>query len=328
MGGDNAPEAILQGAMLASAADGPWKLDPARILLVGDQAVIGAFLSKHGAAGRFAVQHAGQVIGMAESPATALRAKPDSSISVCIKVVKTHDAGAIVSMGNTGAVVGAATLGLGTLEGVKRPGIAVTLNLTGTPVTILDMGAQVAPKPQHLLQYGLMGAIYSRDCLGVAKPRVGLLNIGEEASKGTDLLKETYPLLAASGLDFVGNVESSGLFKGLADVIVTDGFTGNIVLKLMEEFSGFILKLVLTELKAHSVQWGPEALGKIKQHIDYAEYGGALLLGVDGIVVKGHGRSDAQAVANALMQASKAVDSDVNKHIVQGLSGLAAAGDA
>ncbi len=328
MGGDNAPDALLQGALQASSADGPWKLDPKRILLVGDQAVIEAFLDKHGAAGRFAIQHASQVIGMAESPATALRAKPDSSISVCIKAVKTQAAGAIVSMGNTGAVVGAATLGLGTLEGVKRPGIAVTLNLTGTPVTILDMGAQVAPKPQHLLQYGLMGAIYSRDCLGVAKPRVGLLNIGEEASKGTELLKETYPLLAASGLDFVGNVESSGLFKGLADVIVTDGFTGNIVLKLMEEFSGFILKLVLGELKAHSVQWAPEALGKIKKHIDYAEYGGALLLGVDGIVVKGHGRSDALAVSNALLQALKALDSDVNKHIVQGLAGTAAVGDA
>ena len=204
----------------------------------------------------------------------------------------------------------------------------MTLNLTGTPVTSLDVGAQVAPKPQHLLQYGLMGAIYSRDCLGVTSPRVGLLNIGEEASKGTELLKETYPLLATSGLDFVGNVESSGLFKGLADVIVTDGFTGNIVLKLMEEFSGFILKLVLTELKAHSVQWAPEALGKIKRNIDYAEYGGALLLGVDGIVVKGHGRSDSQAVANALMQARKALDSDVNKHIVQGLAATAAAGEA
>jgi glycerol-3-phosphate acyltransferase PlsX len=328
MGGDQAPDALLQGALQAVAPDGPWRLPAERILLVGDTAVIEPFLELHGAKGRFAVQHASETIGMAESPATALRAKPDSSINVCVKSVKAGAAGAIVSMGNTGAVVGAATLGLGTLEGVKRPGIAVTLKLTENSVTILDMGAHIAPKAQHLVQFGLMGAVYARDCIGVAKPRVGLLNIGEEASKGTDLLKEAYPLLAASGLDFVGNVESSGLFKGKADVIVTDGFTGNVVLKLMEEFSGFILKLMLSELKAHSVQWAPEALGKIKKHIDYAEYGGALLLGVQGIVVKGHGRSDANAVSNALVQALRALDTDVNKHIVQGLAEAASVGDA
>ena len=328
MGGDHAPEALLQGALQSVAADGPWKLPAERILLVGDQKVIEAFLERHGARGRFAIQHASEVIGMAESPATALRAKPDASINVCVKAVRTGAAGAIVSMGNTGAVVGASTLGLGTLEGVKRPGIAVTLKLTQNPITILDMGAQVAPKPQHLVQYGMMGAIYARDCLGIAKPRVGLLNIGEEASKGTDLLKETYPLLASSGLEFVGNVESSGLFKGVADVIVTDGFTGNVVLKLMEEFSGFILKLVLSELKAHSVQWAPEALGHIKKNIDYAEYGGALLLGVQGIVVKGHGRSDANAVSNALVQALRALDSGINRHIVQGLAEAAPIADA
>ncbi|MBK8178862.1 MAG: phosphate acyltransferase PlsX [Planctomycetes bacterium] len=320
MGGDNAPLAVLQGALQAVAEDGPWKLPAGRVLLVGDQAVIHAFLDAHGARERFLVQHASEVIGMAESPATALRAKPDASINVCVKAVKSGAAGAIVSMGNTGAVVGASTLGLGTLAGVKRPGIAVTLKLTQHPITILDMGAHIAPKAQHLVQYGLMGAVYARDCLGIANPRVGLLNIGEEASKGTDLLKEAYPLLAASKFDFVGNVESSGLFKGVADVIVTDGFTGNVVLKLMEEFSGFILKLVLGELKAHSVQWGPEALGKIKKHIDYAEYGGALLLGVQGIVVKGHGRSDANAVSNALVQALRALDAGVNQHIVQGLA--------
>ncbi len=320
MGGDHAPEALLTGALQAIAPEGKWKLAAERILLVGDKALIEAFLQERGSAGRFAVQHASQSIGMAESPATALRAKPDSSIAGCIGAVKTGAAGAIVSMGNTGAVVGAATLGLGTLEGVKRPGIAVTLNLTGTPMTIIDMGAHLSPKPQHLLQFGWMGSIYARDCLGIPKPRVGLLNIGEEESKGTDLLKETYPLLKSSGLHFVGNVESSGLFKGLADVIVTDGFTGNVVLKLMEEFSGFILKLVLSELKSHAVQWAPEALGKIKKHIDYSEYGGALLLGVNGVVVKGHGRSDANAVSNALVQALRAMDSEVNKHIVQGLA--------
>jgi glycerol-3-phosphate acyltransferase PlsX len=319
MGGDNAPEAILQGALLATSPEGKLKLPAERVLLVGNQPVIEAFLQAHGAAGRFAIQHASEVIGMAESPAVALKAKRDSSIGGCVKAVLSSKAGAIVSMGNTGAVVGAATLGLGALEGIKRPAIAVTLELTGHPVTMLDMGANIAPKAQHLVQNALMGAIYSRDCLGVAQPRVGLLNIGEEETKGTELLKETYPLLRASKFNFVGNVESGDLFKGNADVIVTDGFTGNVVLKLMEEFAGFILKLMLTELKKHSVQWAPEALGSIRKHIDYAEYGGALLLGVNGIVVKGHGRSDATAVANALGQAQRALDAEVNKHIVQGL---------
>jgi phosphate acyltransferase len=283
--------------------------------------VIESFLRRHGALGSFAIQHASETIGMAESPATALRAKPDSSINGCVKAVKTGKAGAIVSMGNTGAVVAAATLGLGTLEGVRRPAIAVTLELTGRPVTILDMGANIAPKAAHLLQNAWMGSLYAMHGLGVANPRVGLLNIGEEATKGTDLLKEVHPMLAASGLNFVGNVESSDLFKGGADVIVTDGFTGNVVLKLMEEFAGFILELMLGELKAHAVQWAPEALAHIRKHIDYAEYGGALLLGVQGIVVKGHGRSDANAVANALVQAQRALDNDVNQHIVTGLAG-------
>ena len=328
MGGDNAPEATLDGVLKATSPQGTLKLAPERILLVGDQAVIEAYLRRHDAHGRFAIQHASEVIGMAESPSSALKSKRDSSISVCVKAVQSGAAGAIVSMGNTGAVVGAATLGLGTLEGVKRPAIAVTLELTGRPVTILDMGANIAPKALHMLQYATMGSIYARDCLGVDSPRVGLLNIGEEASKGTELLKEVHPLLAASGLNFVGNIESSGFFKSQADVIVTDGFTGNVVLKLIEEFAGFILNLMLGELKAHSVQWAPEALGKIKKHIDYAEYGGALLLGVQGVVVKGHGRSDAAAVANALGQAQRALDADVNKHIVQGLAGTAAVGEA
>lgn len=328
MGGDNAPEAILEGALQATSPQGTLKLPADRILLVGDQAVIEAYLREHGSAGRFAIQHASEVIGMAESPSSALKSKRDSSIAVCVKAVQSGAAGAIVSMGNTGAVVGAATLGLGTLEGVKRPAIAVTLELTGRPVTILDMGANIAPKALHLVQYATMGSIYARDCLGVASPRVGLLNIGEEASKGTELLKEVHPLLAASGLNFVGNVESSGFFKGNSDVVVTDGFTGNVVLKLIEEFAGFILNLMLGELKAHSVQWAPEALRKIKKHIDYAEYGGALLLGVQGIVVKGHGRSDARAVANAVALAQRALDADVNAHIVQGFAGGVAGGDA
>ncbi|MCC7013777.1 MAG: phosphate acyltransferase PlsX [Planctomycetes bacterium] len=321
MGGDNAPEATLRGALLACAPDNPRALAPERILLVGESDAIRHKLTELGSTLEFPIQHASQVIGMAESPALALRAKPDSSIAVCVGAVKKGAAGGLVSMGNTGAVVGAATIGLGTLEGVRRPAIAVTLSLTGQPVTFLDMGANREAKPQDLLQFASMGAVYMRDCLGVAEPRVGLLNIGSEPSKGTELLKEAYPLLAAAGarLNFVGNVEGNTIFGSVADVVVTDGFTGNVVLKLLEGFSGFMLQLVMAELKAHQVAWSKEALSNVKRRVDYAEYGGALLLGVNGVVVKGHGRSDAVAVANALAVAARTVDSNVNQHIIEGL---------
>jgi len=321
MGGDLAPDATLGGALQLCRADSDRKLPPERILLVGDEALIRSRLAELGGDPGFAIQHASEVIGMAESPAAALRSKPDSSISVCVGAVKRGAAGAVVSMGNTGAVVGACTLGLGTLEGVRRPAIAVTLSLTGRPVTLLDMGANAAAKPQDLVQFAAMGSVYARDCLGVAEPRVGVLNIGSEPSKGTDLLKEAHQLLAsgAARLNFVGNVEGNDIFHSAADVVVTDGFTGNVVLKLLEGFAGFMLQLLLTELRAHQASWTQEALGKVKRQIDYAEYGGALLLGVNGVVIKGHGRSDANAVANALHVAARALDADVNSHIVAGL---------
>lgn len=319
MGGDHAPASTLDGLLAACEPGGRQALDPDRVLLVGERDTIAGHLEARGHAGRFEIAHASEVIGMAESPAVALRGKPDSSIAVGVGLVRAARAGAFVSMGNTGAVVGASTLGLKTLEGVKRPAIAVTLNLTGRPVTLLDMGANIASKPADLAQNALMGSVYSRDCLGVANPRVALLNIGEEPGKGTELLKEAYPLLQQAPVNFVGNIEGHDLFGDAADVVVTDGFTGNVVLKLLESFSMFMLGLVLKELRAHQVQWAPEALKHIKTKIDYAEYGGALLLGVRGIVVKGHGRSDAAAVANALGQAARALDARVNEHIVKGL---------
>ncbi len=319
MGGDEAPGAILRGAMRACSPLGGLRIAPERLLLVGDQERIGSFLDAHGGNPGFAIRHASQVVGMGEAAAVALRTKPDSSISACVEAVKRNDAGAVVSMGNTGAVVAASTVGLGTLEGVRRPGIAVTLDLTGNPVTILDMGANIAPKPAHLLQYAVMGSTYVRDCLGKKEPRVGLLNIGSEAGKGTDLLKEAHGLMTASQLAFVGNIEGGDIFKDSVEVVVTDGFTGNVILKLLEDFAGFLLQLVMKELVAHDAAWGVDALGKVRKNIDYAEYGGALLLGVDGVVVIGHGRSDEAAVSNAIALACRALDASVNEHIVQGL---------
>jgi len=325
MGGDRAPEAILEGALLAcSEARGEDRVDAERVLLVGKRGVIDDFLAARGGNPGFGVRNASEVIEMGESPATALRAKRDSSIGGCVAAVREGEAGALVSMGNTGACVAAATLGLGTLPGVRRPGIAVTLRLTGQPLTLLDMGANVAPKATHLAQYGEMGAVYMKDCLGVAEPRVGLLNVGEEKGKGTGVLKEAHELLGASDVRFVGNVEGGDLFGGVCDLVVTDGFTGNVVLKLLESFSGFLLGLVMGELESHGAEdWGGRALGRVRRAIDYSTYGGALLLGVDGIVVIGHGRSDKNAVANAIGLAGRAMDADVNRHIEQGLAGRA-----
>ncbi len=320
MGGDNAPDAILAGALRAVASDRGAPLQPERILLVGDQERIEAGLKELGGNPGFEIRHASQVVDMHDSPAAAMRSKPDSSIAIAVQAVKKGSAGAVVSMGNTGALVASATRGLGTLEGVRRPGIAVTFALGGHPMTVLDMGANIVPKPEHLLQYGMMGGIYARECLSCADPRIALLNIGEEPSKGTDLLKDAHAMLSAAPLNFVGNLEGNDMFQGKADVIVTDGFTGNVVLKLLEGFAGFLLGMVMGELKSHNAAYGGELLTNVQRNIDYAEYGGALLLGVSGVVVVGHGRSDARAVANALGLAARTLDAGLNERIVDGLA--------
>ncbi len=320
MGGDHAPGVCLEGALEACQTDGEHGLEPERIILVGDEELVRRELDARGGDPGFQFLHASEVIDMGEKPAQALRAKRDSSIGVGIGAIKRGAAGAFVSMGNTGAVVGASTLVLRTLPGVTRPGIAVTLELTGHPLTLLDMGANVAPKPEPLAQYGVMGAILQRDCLGIDTPRVGLLNIGEEAGKGNELLRQAHGLLAQeSAYEFVGNVEPSDLFHHSDGVVVTDGFTGNVVLKLMESMAGFMFQRIQRELSGHGVTWGPEALGNVRRQIDYSEYGGALLLGVAGVVVIGHGRSDSRALANALTLAARALDRDVNGDIVRGL---------
>jgi len=320
MGGDDAPEATLKGALLACSPRSASRVPPERMLLVGDEPRMRALLKQLGGDPGFQLEHASQVIEMGDSPAQALRAKPDSSIMRCVQAVKDGRASAVIGMGNTGACVGAATLGLGTIPGVRRPGIAVTLNLTGQPITILDMGANIAPKADHMLQYGAMGSVYAQSCLAQSKPRVGLLNVGEEKGKGTDLLKEAHELLETSGLEFVGNVEGGDIFRGVCDVVVTDGFTGNVILKLLEQFAAFFMGKIVSELKKSGAAAGDEALGKLKAAIDYKSYGGALLLGVNGVVIIGHGRSDEKAVANAIALGARVADSGVIENIGRGLA--------
>lgn len=321
MGGDHAPAANLDG--VKRLVEGG--LAPERLLLVGDESRIRQGLAERGLSG-LEVLHAPEVIGMDEKPSFALRAKPRSSIAVATGAVKQGLAGAHVSMGNTGAVVGAATVGLKTLEGVRRPGIAINAEFDGHPLTLLDMGANTSPKPEHLVQYGTMGTALARVVVGVERPRVGLLNIGEEASKGTDFLREAHEQLTASKLRFIGNVEGGDLFRAVADVIVTDGFTGNVVLKLMEGFAEHLMKLFGGELAQRGAPWAKECLGGLARKVDYAEYGGALLIGVQGVVVIGHGRSDGRAVANAVRFAARNLDADVNRAIVEGLAADAGAG--
>jgi glycerol-3-phosphate acyltransferase PlsX len=322
MGGDHAPDVVLDGVALVCNQGSGLHVDPSRLVLVGDETETRKGLRSRDCPSTVTVQHAAEVIGMDEKPGVALRAKPGASIPVGIGCVRGGEAGAFISMGNTGAVVGAATLGLGTLEGMRRPGIAITTHMTGRPVTVLDMGANVVPKPAHLLHYALMGSTLARDIDGIENPRVGLLNIGEEASKGTDLLRAAHELLSASHLNFVGNVEAGEIFGEDVDVVVTDGFTGNVFLKTLEGLSSFMLTQVTHQLDAHQAGWSAEVLADLRHHVDYSEYGGALLLGVNGVVVIGHGRSDARAVANAIRQAARALDVDVNAHIVRALAAL------
>lgn len=319
MGGDDAPAAVLDGALAALAGDGA--LSAEQVILVGDSAAIEAHLDERGGNPGFEVLAATEVVEMGEDPRRALRSKPDNSISVAVGCVKAGRASGLVSMGNTGMVVAASTLLLGRLKGVRMPAIAVTVGVTGSPMVLLDMGANIEASPENLEHNALMGSIYAQDCLGIAAPRVGLLNVGEEAEKGPKRLKETHLLLEELDLDFIGNVEGGDVFGGGVDVVVTDGFTGNVILKLLEQFGGFVIRRLVGASAQEGVEVPGVALQAVMQDLDYATYGGALLLGVNGVVVIGHGRSDARAVANALKQAARAVDAGVNGHILAGLAG-------
>ena len=317
MGGDHAPAAIIDGAL--QALEGSSGLAAERVVLVGDSAQIEQHLSSTGGNPGFAVEHAAETVGMAEDPRKAMRAKPDNSISKSAMLVKNGEAVSLVSMGNTGMVVAASTLLIGRLAGVRIPSIAVTVNFSGHPMVLMDMGANVDASPENLLHSGLMGSVLAKDTLGVENPRVGLLNVGEEAEKGPIRCKEAHQLLSASELNFTGNIEGGDIFAGRADVVVTDGFTGNVILKLLEQFGEVVARKVLQAAGKAGIEVPAELAASALRELDYAAHGGALLLGVDGVVIIGHGRSDARAVSNALKQAARAADSGMNQHIVASL---------
>jgi glycerol-3-phosphate acyltransferase PlsX len=318
MGGDHAPRAVLEGALMA--LESFEQVTPERLLLVGPEEQTRGQWSDLGGPPAVSFLDAPETIGMGEKPGVALRAKPHATIPVAMGAVKAGAAGAVVSMGNTGAMVGAATMILRTLPGVRRPGIAVTIGFTPSPLTVVDMGANTAPRATDLVEYAVMASAFQSAVLDMPEPRVGLLNIGEEDEKGTALTKEARALLAEAPVSFIGNVEPSELFEGKADVLVTDGFTGNVVLKLVEGFSEFLIPRVMGAAAEHGTPVAPEAIGGLVQSMSYSAYGGALLLGVNGVVIIGHGRSDATAVSNALRVAAQTLDGQVNERVVAALA--------
>ena len=319
MGSDHAPAIEVEGAIQAVREYG------LEVLLVGDEALIRAELKKHGkVSDKISVLHAAERIEMHEPAALSVRRKRQSSIVVGLEVLKQDGADGFVSAGNTGAVVCAATLSLRMLPGVERPGIGIILpTMKGTTI-LIDVGANIDPKPIHIFQYGIMANAYSKYILHKPNPTVGLLNVGEEETKGTDFIKETHALLSGSKLNFTGNIEGRDIYVGNTDVILCDGFVGNVILKVSESVIDTLVKLVKQEIKSSIIASIGAALtmtafNTLKKKMDYAEYGGALLLGIDGRCIISHGSSNPKAIKNAIRVAAESKTQDVNKHIIEEL---------
>lgn len=322
MGGDYAPQEIVRGAVAARDA-----LTEDDILLVGDEAAIRRELEALGASmNRLTIVHASQQVGMAESPVEAVRRKPDSSMRRTVALIAEGRADAAISAGNTGAFVAAAHMVVKRLSGIRRPGISVVFPTFYGPVVLIDVGANVDSRPVHLLQYGLMADIYARKVIGIQKPRIGVLSIGEEVEKGNELAKEAGELLEKSHLNFCGNAEGHDLFNGRFDVVVCDGFVGNIVLKCVEGLVGNMFQVIMQEvqsLDADQVAKLAPVLKELQRRHDSEEYGGAPLLGVDGSVIICHGNAKARAITNAFRVAATCVRTQVNRMIVEAVAHLA-----
>jgi glycerol-3-phosphate acyltransferase PlsX len=320
MGGDKAPGEILKGCWAAaSLLDG----DDA-ILLVGDEAVIRPALAASGLSAdqlrRYVVVHASQSVGMDESPVEAIKGKPDSSLAVVAKLVSKGEADVAISAGNTGAFAAAAQLRMRLLPGVARPGIAVGLPTAGGTLVLCDAGANVGAKPHHLLQYALMAGVYATAAYGIENPRVGLLSVGEEDAKGNPLVKAVHKMLRDEPqVNFVGNIEGRDLTRGVADVVVCDGFVGNVVLKMLEGTTSSLFKQIIGAVQKSA----PEILGPFRHALqpvidsyDWQEHGGAPLLGVGGVALICHGASEAKAIQSTIRVGKRMVATGVSAKIV------------
>jgi glycerol-3-phosphate acyltransferase PlsX len=314
MGGDHGPAVVVEGTVAAVRELG------ASVVLVGDKTAIERELDRLGTSVSVEVRHASQVVGMGESPSQALRRKRDSSLRIAAELVRDGEASAFISAGNTGAAMAVAMFVVGVLRGVDRPAIAAVLpNLKGFSV-LLDVGANVDPKPWHLFQFAVMGHVYARDILGIDRPRVGLLSVGEEEGKGNELTKEAYEQLKDSSLNFLGNVEGRDIYNGHCDVVVTDGFTGNVALKISESLAEMVGSMIREELMRDirskvGAALAKPAFDRFKRRVDYAEMGGAPLLGIDGGAIICHGASPVKAIKNAVRVAGDWAKAGLNEHI-------------
>lgn len=315
MGSDDSPHSEVEGAVLAAKAYG------VNVLLVGKESILTPLLGDAGGDRLpIEIRNASEVVSMDEKPSVALRRKRDSSMRVAAQLVRSGEASGLVSAGNTGAVMAISKMVLGVVPGVDRPALAAVLpTLTGRAV-LLDVGANVECKPHHLVQFAVMGHLFSRKIVGVASPRVGLMSVGEEESKGNEVTKEVHKALKAVNLNFIGNVEGRDVYNGRADVIVCDGFTGNVALKTSEGLIEAMLKLLREEL-SQTLQTKLGALlsrrsfKRLKKRLDYAEYGGAPLIGLRGVCIICHGRSNAVAIKNAIRVAKEFADNQLNARL-------------
>jgi glycerol-3-phosphate acyltransferase PlsX len=326
MGGDHAPSVVVDGAVAAAR-----HLD-AEVVLVGPNAELRRALEAHADWSRLGISivDAPDVIGMSEAPAVALRRKPRASVRVAADLVASGHAAALVSVGHTGATVMAAHAAFGMINGVDRPAVAVTIPTRARPAVLLDAGANVESRPQHLLQFGVMGSVVAHVAFGVERPRVGLLSIGEEEIKGNELTREAHRLLKAAPINFIGNIEGREIYSGVADVVVCDGFTGNVVLKTSEGLVETVETLLGDELNGtFSSQVGyllsRRAFRRFRRRLDYSEYGGAALIGVAGLTIVGHGRSSSKAVRNAIAMANRFASTGFVQRVEQEIGAAALA---
>ena len=323
MGGDKAPEAIMMGAVEALKAFGG---DLKKLFLVGDESIIKEQLQNLSYAhGKIEIVHASEIVTMHDSAVKSVRQKKNSSISGAVDLVKRGDCDAIVSAGNTGAVVAASTIKLRNIPGVERSGIASALPNEHGPCNIMDAGANVDAKASHLLGYAIMGSVYARHVQGKKNPVVGLMSVGEEDSKGTDFTREVFELLKSTDLNFRGNIEGHDLFETPLDVVVCDGFVGNVVLKSCEATAKVMFKWLKQDIKATPIRQlgaliAKDAFKATKERGSYETYGGSPLLGVNGVCIIGHGSSSARAISNAIRVAAESIKHHVNPHIEEEMS--------